>query len=147
MRHFKIFLAALLAVTFLSVSCSSSDDDEPKETLYDMPYNEIVYTLDSVKMFVEYAHPKDSCIFYYFGDYKNEVGSTKIPLSSHKDVFYNKTKVNKYPFTYTFSNSTVNIHYDNGKSETIVLKKNCKGTPHYNDKVYFNGKPFSRVGE
>lgn len=147
MKRILFVIVAFVAASLSSTSCSSGDDDELKETLYDVPYNEIVYTLDSVKMFVEYAHPKDSCIFYYFGDYKNEVGSTKIPLPSHKDVFYNKSKVNKYPFTYTFSNSTANIRYDNGKTETIIMKKNCKGTPHFDDKVYFNGKPFSRVGE
>lgn len=147
MKHLTTMLAAFIAVSITFFSCSSDGDDEPKETLYDVQYSELVYTLDSVKMFAEYAHPKDSCTFYYFGDYKNEVGSTKIPMPSHKDVFYNKNKVNKYPFTYTFSNSTANIHYENGKSETIVMKKNCKGTPHYDDIVYFNGKPYSRVGE
>ena len=147
MKRILFVIAVLVAASLSFTSCSSSDDDEPKETLYDMPYNEIVYTLDSVKMFVEYAHPKDSCIFYYFGDYKGTMGSTKIGLLSYKEVYYNKWKQNKYPFTYTFSNSTANIRYDNGKTETIVMKKNCKVTPHFDDKVYFNGKPFSRVGE
>ena len=147
MKHLTTMLAAFVAVSITFFSCSSDGDDEPKETLYDVQYSELVYTLDSVKMFVEYAHPKDSCTFYYFGDYKKEIGRIKTAMPSYKEVYYSEDKQNTYPFTYTFSNSTANIHYDNGKSETIVMKKNCKGTPHYNDKVYFNGKPYSRVGE
>lgn len=144
-RNFYLFLA-LLAVTL--VGCSSDGDNESNQTeaLYDVLYSEIVYTLDSTRMFVEYAHPKDSCVYYYFGDYKGEVGSTKLALPSFKEVYYNEKKQNKYPFSYTFSNSTANIKYENGSAETIVMKKNCKGTPHYDDKVYFNGKPFARVG-
>lgn len=146
MKRFFYLFVALLAVTL--IGCSSDDNNEgnQSEVLYDVLYSEIVYTVDSTRMFVEYAHPKDSCIFYYFGDYKEEIGSTKIALPSYKEVYYNEKKQNKYPFTYTFSNSTANIRYENGKSETIVMKKNCKGTPHYDDKVYFNGKPFARVG-
>lgn len=145
MKKLCYIVFALLAVC-IAVSCSSNDDGEQQESLYDVSYSEIVYTIDSSRMFVEYAHPKDSCIFYYFGDYKEEIGPTKLALPSSKEVYYkNGKKQNKYLFTYTFSNSTAYIKYNNGNSETIKMKKNCKGTPHYDDKVYFNDKPFARV--
>lgn len=146
MKRFFYVIIALLAMCITSVSCSSSDDEEQQETLYDVSYLDIVNTMDSTRMFAEYAHPKDSCIFYYFGDYKEEVGSVKFALPSYKVVFYSKTKQKTYLFSYTFSNSTAKIQYSNGKVETIVMKKNCKGTPHNGDKVYFNGKPFIRAG-
>ncbi len=146
MKRFTYLLIGLLAVTTMFTACSSSDDDniERQEALYDVQYSDIIYTFEKGHniAYYEYMHPQDSMIIYCFTDYR-AADTTYVP-DSYKEVFYPKTqKNNYYKFTYTFSNSSVDITFDNGKKETIRLKKDTPDRPIYSNKVYFNEKAFS----
>lgn len=140
----RIFLLTfLIPVVVLTSSCSSSNDEEPQETLYNVEYSDIVFSRGHELVFYEVMHPTDSMTIYSFNDY--QAGKDAFYLTgSFKEVYYSKTqKSNYYNFTYTFSNSTANIKYDNGRTENIQMKKNTAGKPVYGDIIYFNGKAYS----
>lgn len=144
MKKLVFLVTALIAVTFSG--CSSDDDNGggKSEKLYDVQYTDIIFTFEKGHniAYYEYMHPQDSMTIYEFTDYRAK-DTTYVP-NSFKRVYYPKTKkTNYYSFSYSFSNSSVSIQFDNGKRETIRLQKNTPNRPIYSDKVYFNGKAYS----
>ena len=132
-NYFFILLGALL---FVSISCSKdAENSEVKpETLYPVNLSDIQ------GLFVQDFYDPNSTHSYSF----KKSTHPELDPTMYGTHFVNISSTTfTFDFTYTFSNSTVYIEFDdNGGTDVLKIQKIIPGDIKLGDVIYINGERF-----
>ena len=145
-------IAVLFIMTSLLLFACSKDEDSEKQAespkaFYNVEVSDFEYHgTNMLKNFsfeeVEHRQISGNETFYIF--YFRDQGARKSGIRNRVVIAFGKMNNFQTSFTYTFDDSKIEVIYENGEKETLVLKKTVQRPLRDGDILYINNIPYKR---
>lgn len=148
-RFVGLTLMAVFNFVFLACSKDEAEDNpnDPPKNYYNVELSDIEShgSMLNVFQFEEVNHRQRSDNEEYYLYYFHDPGAKKIGCRNRVLVIRGKVNNFQTSFEYTFKDSKVNVEYEDGNKETLVLNKSVQRALRAGDYLYINNVPYKRL--